>query len=337
MAELSYFGSFQRGLLFRSENPLEELWAQIDRIGTPEFAGSLVPDRPGVDWVQHAKYASVRIRQASELRKSASGTSLLTKPVLLYYSFLNLLRAFMAIGPEIIAQSKHGLIFKPNNNFLLNEAEFADGTFTEYLAANGMVWKKGTRFSLSRALSNIPEVAFEFKSPDRGQSNVLVATIEAKMSSNSVLLRFDGRLVDEQTFRASWGQELQRLKELYELEPTGIALRLKKEHQPKDYKGLCELCEKTMLNGLLWGDEPTWYVLRLKGGEQELPRAGYYFIALFILGSLVRYQPELLLSALTPGSEPEWFFTRFMQSAERFFPQLMLSWGHKKQTYFPGR
>jgi len=336
MIDLSYIGSFQRGTLFRSENPLEELWAQIGRIGTPEYAGSLIPNKPDHDWEKHAKYASVRIRQALELRKSTSGTSLLTKPILLYYSFLNLLRAFMAITPKIIPKPKHGLIFKPNNQFLLNEAELADGTFTEFLAATGTAWEKGTRLSLSQALCKIPEIAYEFKSPDRGPSGVWAARVSAKMGSHSVLLHFDQQVVDEETFRASWGQELPKLNDLYELQPTGITLGLKEEQQPKDYEGLCELCEKTMLNRLLWGYDPTWYVLRLKEGEQEFPRAGYYFIALFILGSIARYQPELLLSGLLPGSEPEWFFNRFMQAAERFFPQLMWSWGQNAQTYFLG-
>ena len=205
MIDLSYIGSFQRGTLFRSENPLEELWAQIGRIGTPEYAGSLIPNKPDLDWEKYAKYASVRIRQALELRKSTSGTSLLTKPILLYYSFLNLLRAFMAITPKIIPKPKHGLIFKPNNQFLFNEAELADGTFTEFLAATGTAWEKGTRLSLSQALCKIPEIAYEFKSPYRGPSGVWAARVSAKMGSHSVLLHFDQQVVDEETFRGLAG------------------------------------------------------------------------------------------------------------------------------------
>ena len=150
----------------------------------------------------------------------------------------------------------------------------------------------------------------------------------------AVFLHFDPRLTVRETFRATWEQTLPGLKDLYELEADGLTLRLKAEHQPNDYEGLCELCEKTMLNRLVYGNTPLWYLLRRKDGEQELPRAGYYFASLFILGSLARYQPELLHTSLPPGSEMEWFFNRFIQNAERFFPQLMYSFGHKRQVYF---
>ncbi|OQW37782.1 MAG: hypothetical protein A4E19_12215 [Nitrospira sp. SG-bin1] len=319
MLDLSYVGSFQRGTLISTENPQEEVWALIGRLGTPEYAGSLLPDRKDVNWEQHTKYASVRFRQAIELRRSSSGTTLLTKPILLYYSFLNLLRAFMALGPEIIGHRKHGLIFRPNDKFLLNAAELSEGTFTEFLTSSGIVWEVKTKISLEEALHKIPEICYEFKSPERGESDVWPATVAAKMASKTVFLHFDRALIVEETFRTTWEQALPGIKDLYELEGEGLTLRLKAEHQRNDYDQLCEMCEKTMLNRLVFGSAPLWYLLRHKDGEQELPRAGYYFVSLFILGSLARYQPELLHMSLPAGSEMEWFFTRFMQHAERFF------------------
>ena len=332
--DFSYTGSFQHGLVIRTENPLEVVWEQISRIGTSEYASALTPEKPQIDWTKHTQYACVRIRQALELRRSSDGASVLTKPLVLYYSFLNLLRACMALGPEVISPSKHGLIYRPYDQLLLNEAEFDAGTFTTYLNSLNVPWTPGTRISLQSSLSKIPEIATDFNSPNRGKSDALPVSVEAKMGSKAVRLHFDQRFIDEQTFRMAWPNEFPTLKDFYELEDSGATLKLKQEHQPNDYGGVCTLCEKTMLYRLVLGNDPVWHVVRHKDGELNLPRAAYYFIAMFILGNVVRYQPELFQRALPPASEPEWFFERFLRSSERFFPQLMISWLERTSILF---
>ena len=46
---------------------------------------------------------------------------------------------------------------------------------------------------------------------------------------------------------------------------------------------------------------------------------------MFILGNIVRYEPELMLEVSQFNSEMSWFINRFLNIAERFFPQLKLS------------
>ena len=98
LSDIQWFGSFQQGLPYQTENPLEEAWAMIARLGTPEYAKSLIPLDKEIDWDKHATYASVRIRQAVELRQSAKSSSTLTKPIMYYYAFLNMIRAYMALA-----------------------------------------------------------------------------------------------------------------------------------------------------------------------------------------------------------------------------------------------
>jgi hypothetical protein len=45
---------------------------------------------------------------------------------------------------------------------------------------------------------------------------------------------------------------------------------------------------------------------------------------MFILGSIVRYQPELILPVSGSDSETGWLLRRFLSQAERFYPQLKL-------------
>ncbi len=64
------------------------------------------------------------------------------------------------------------------------------------------------------------------------------------------------------------------------------------------------------------------------------PRPAYYFVTLFILGSVVRYEPELMLDTVDPNSLSGWLLKRVIQGAERFFPQLMLSWLMDSDLYY---
>ena len=51
----------------------------------------------------------------------------------------------------------------------------------------------------------------------------------------------------------------------------------------------------------------------------HLPRAAYDFVAMSILGSVVRYEPELLEPLTKPQDELGWMINRFLALAERFF------------------
>src|SRR6266849_7851840 len=93
---LKYTGSFQsERTRYHSENPLEEAWTRIAQLGSAEFVGSIFqPEKPN-NGDKVVTYSAVRVRQAIEFRDAARQSTLLTSPLLLYYSFLNLTRAFL--------------------------------------------------------------------------------------------------------------------------------------------------------------------------------------------------------------------------------------------------
>jgi len=335
--DLNYVGSFQRGFRFSSESPIDEVWSRIARFGTPEFAKSgFAATKVGNDWDKHVNYASVRIRQACELRNAGRNSSLLTRPITLYYSFLNLLRGVMALVPEVLSPSQHGLTYKSNAQLLLCEAKLTPGTFGTYLDCVKWHWKDGSTVSLKYCLSRIPEILLEYQSPDRGSPNVTPVRVGAKIGSGEARLGFDTRFVEELNFRTNWATDYPQLKDLCELEEKGCVLKVKQSFKDSKYEGLCDFCEKNLWNSLVWSDDQIWYVARYVRDAVALNRVGYYFVAMFILGSMARYEPELLQDSLKPGSEPEWFFDRFVRAAERFFPQLIVSWAQGTETYFPG-
>ncbi len=336
-SDLPYQGSFQKGARFPSENPLEEVWARVARLSTPEYiSGIYTSQQEAVEWEKCIAYASIRIRQSCELRNAGSSSSLLTKPITLYYSFLNLLRGLMALITEKISPSSHGLRYIKNSDLLLAKAQIVPGTFSSYLECSSVPFQNKSEITLKSCLSRIAEVSLEFNSPERGKSNTLPLLVESSMRTGEVRLNFDYRFVEESDFRANWSTYFPKLKGICQIGESGCSLKVSTPFGKKAWDSICEFCEKNLWNYLVLLDEPRWYLLKHENDEVQLSRAGYYFAAIFILGSIARYEPELLEKSCRPGSENEWFFNWFLIKAERFFPQLMLSWSMKNEVYLPG-
>src|SRR5512139_421628 len=103
MLSLHHIGSLQPGRRLESEDPLEEVWSRVSRVGIGEwleFASRSSTPPISVPWDQWGPYAATRVRQAAEFRIASRRASLLTRPLLLYYCFLNLVRGFLAIETQ---------------------------------------------------------------------------------------------------------------------------------------------------------------------------------------------------------------------------------------------
>jgi len=327
-----HIGSFQYPNRFESENPLEEVWSRIARYGAIDYLKAhLHPEKSDIDWGEHIKYAIVRAKQAVEFRNSAKKTTLLTSPLALYYSFLNLTRAFLALGPEIIPSSSHGLKFIKGDDLLSSSAKLTNGTFTEYLSAFGYQWQKGTIISLSDAFSRIIEIHQDFISIKGNVSYVVPVNVRAIDKGPIYIDLFS----PYKEFSEKWKSEFPRLKNKCVLDEDGESLIINDEI-------ICENTESIMkyLNELLYPQLSynsminLWFLIREVEKKILFSRASYYYIAIFILGSIVRYEPELMLKVSQLDSELGWFVNRFIQKAERYFPQLKLSEQCKTTIYF---
>ncbi|WP_156915042.1 YaaC family protein [Rubidibacter lacunae] len=89
-----------------------------------------------------------------------------------------------------------------------------------------------------------------------------------------------------------------------------------------------------MWDNMSYGWDPIWFAPRLRGSIGSMPRESFYYLAMFILGSVARYTPELLLAVSSPKTEVGWNLERFLTAAERYFPHLMLRWWTDESLYF---
>jgi hypothetical protein len=333
--DLSYVGSFQKGPRLFTESPLEAVWSQVARLGITAYIQEAVasssppPVRPWEEW---GPYAVARIRQAVEFRRASRGTTLLTRPLPLYYAFLNLLRGALALDKQVCAGKAHGLTYTANPDLLRSAAHASSGTLSDYLTAISVSFSPVTSVSLLDCLSYIPEVSSEYIGLKSGWTNATAVRVEAAMSGK-VLLHVHYQH-DEAGFRKNWDAWLPQLASLCSLEPTGTTLRVAPSVDTSTLEAISDFLRSHLWVNLIWSDIPIWYVPLQQGSIPLLPRLAYYYVALFILSSAVRYEPESLIALTDPDSQLGWVLQHFLDAAERFFPQLVLHWLYAEPLFF---
>lgn len=329
---IPYIGSFQQeGNKIVTEEPLEEVWSRISRYGSFSYLkNTFKPDKPGINWDKYLRYIEVRIRQAVELRKVAHQSSLLTSPLNYYYSFLNLKRAFLALGPEIIPKKRHGLVFKPAANLLDTKALLSEGTFTDYLKTKGIKWNKNDGISLSEALGFIVELADDYRHEYHDKCFVSQIVIRGIMNGPVKLQYYN----ISEDFKDTWKIAYPGLADFCQIEQEGKSLGLKDIESYKSYEAISEFAHYNLLPSLIYSWNPIWYIYNDNNNVLKLTRSGYYYVTMFILGNAVRYNPELMLEASSLGSELFWLLQKFISLAERYYPQLKLMEFYRSQLYF---
>lgn len=327
-----HIGSFQHPHVFDSENPLEEVWSWIARYGTKDYIKNhLHPEKTDIDWDEYVNYGIVRAKQAVEFRRSAKNTTLLTKPLTLYYSFLNLTRAFLALGPEIMPSSSHGLKFIKGDNLFSSGAKLIKGTFTDYLSAFGFKWQKGKIISLKDTFARIIEIHQDFVSLKSHES--FVSPVKLQVATGGPI--YIDPLLPHKDFPQNWTIEFPSLADKCELEEDGQGFVINDKEICKSHESISKYLHEILHHDLTYNQMASaWYLIREVDTEPSFSRASYYYIAVFILGSIVRYEPELMLEVSQLDSETGWFIDRFLNKAERFFPQLKIGEQSKTTIYF---
>jgi hypothetical protein len=325
-----YIGSFQVGDRVDTENPLETVWSYIERIAASDFLAT----RGGLT-SEHALFAAVRVRQAVEFRNASSATTLVTRPLPLYYSALNLARAGIAVVSGRQPTPAHGLKHIRASELLSNAAKVVPGTFTDFLSA----WKsphlgKG-QLSLEDCFAALPELADQYSLiPGRASRAI---PVEVRYASR-LHLEFDSAyLPADVAFDSQWRVLFPKLGDVCELGgSSSYHLIVKDSVDVGSYEAIGRFCSNHLENRLSFGTTPLWYAIHQLPDQTLLPRPAYYFAGLFILSSIVRYQPELLAAADVVHSQVAWLLGRFLAAAERFYPQLLYSWIVGTDTYFGG-
>jgi hypothetical protein len=242
------------------------------------------------------------------------------------------LRGFLALEKQQIASPAHGLRYESGNTLLDSNAKLQKGTFRDYLLARDCAVDIGTVYSLQDCIRAIAEMAGPWASMGRGWPNVFAVGVDTR-DDGSVLLKFHYPHAVEE-FRESWSSWFPKLSASCDLEPTGSVLRVRAAVDTTSREQVRDFLWSNLWVPLDWSDTPIWFAHRRSVASPELPRDAYYFIALFILSSIVRYQPEHLAELQNSESDLSWLLERLLRCAERYFPQLMLHWVVTQPAFF---
>ena len=333
MMDLNLIGSFQKGERLSVENPLEEVWVMIARLGIPDYLRSLSArgtPPTDVNWDDWGIYAATRLRQAVEFRNSIQSGTLLSQPLALYYSFLNLARAFVALS-QGEKSSSHGLTAKHPGDILDSCAVVSkNGSFKDYLNIVQADIHPGTEITLRDCLACIPEVAQEvYALSNHNPLATRCADVYASARhSGSIELSF-GSPRSAEDFVERWQLWLPQLTHSCELIADGTSrLRVSRPIRGTDVHETVKIVSNFLYNNLVTTltaqESSRWKVIFAEEGKPSLPIEMFYYLALFILGSAVRYEPEKL-GQLGSESLVGWIARRVIKAAERNFPHFVLN------------
>ena len=95
---------------------------------------------------------------------------------------------------------------------------------------------------------------------------------------------------------------------------------MKDPYKPASADDVASLCEKMLEIDLIRKSKPVWFAVQHDDHGLVWPTGAYYFAAPFILGNVVRYEPEMMYRVTSGHSKWTWLLRRFVMAAERFYP-----------------
>jgi hypothetical protein len=195
-----------RGVVVSGDDPSSALWSYWRRFESPRNVEDLLARRGHTTIVGNASSISFCVKQASDLYRSASNASLLTRPILLFYGMVALLKALAlqesnpsTTSDELdsIERSGHGLKLvewtasKPwsieQEEVVVNKQGRGFFSFMEQRLNNGsQELPYGRTLTLRQLLACIPEVAQSYEDYFHEPSKV-VASLRAQVYSGGFL------------------------------------------------------------------------------------------------------------------------------------------------------
>jgi hypothetical protein len=323
--EISYFGSFQAGHIIESENPGKTIWNSLEHFGTLDFLRNQAPTDPEIDWPELCEYAAIRISQALEFRDAAHSGSPLTSPVSNYYSMLNLLRGFLVVAKEIEPTTGHGLRFELGEDLLSCSARVTNGTFKKYLSVFEAEIPTEP-ISLSDSLRSIVELSNGVANCTLIEKPYVCPVLVEIWQSGNLKVSFRREFIPNEFSEENWLSEFPEICGSLGFDPASpFVFKSQIQRDSLQSGKATEFCEKLFLSDLRALTFGRWFVLRKSSPCYYLPRLGNYLLAMFILSSVSRYEPQFLKEVVGVSTELGWLIRRFIELANRYYPQLVMS------------
>jgi hypothetical protein len=233
------------------------------------------------------------------------------------------LAAILVFREEQRPKAHHGLKYVAGSSILQDRAKLQAGFFTQFLAVQQADPSTPASISLEESLLRVPELFTSLTPAQVPRVGVVPFTVSVK-TSGKVTLTLDARCFpagDTAESQVESGQIV--VDSMFQVGDTPYELVASVGEGPGADGRAGDLIESFAWPPLNPSSLNVWFLPR---SSTSWPRAAYYFSALFLLCSAVRYNPAELDMLSAGTAELGWQLERFLDAAERYVPQLALTW-----------
>jgi hypothetical protein len=338
MRALAYVGPYEKFTKIRSDNPIREIWDMLLKHSDINYLSKCWEEKDVDDYV----YVSNSLIQAHEYYNASKVLSLKTRPLLLYYSFLNLTKAILFLIEGRRPSNYHGLCkenieksIEKSEDFLSFSAEVNNGVFYQLAELLGCRIALKSRFTLEDFFSNMIELSPIFSDYFGKKSNFICPEVigytngELKISFNKEILniydiKYDDLIaIFDKEFKVHVEEkDIVFLRKICE-EGEGFNIF---------YQRATEILENYMSYSIF--DDGQYYFSYINT-ESKIHGALGYFGTMYLLSSIVRYKPEHIYKLLDEKNiSINWFFGKICDIAERVYPNMMLNLLYREKIKF---
>lgn len=329
--ELDYMEFYEECQKVVTDSPIDEVWNKIISLGDVNYLSQRWINRKPEDYI----YVSTSIKQSYEYFKASKATSMKTRPLLLYYCFLNLTKAILFMLTDYRPNKDyHGLCnediseeIKTSSDFLNFSAQINNGVFLELAKYYKWNIAKGTRITLEDFCSSAIELVRTYVDYFQKPSKFVFPKVRGRSNGNLEII-FNKELLDY--IKADSKEIIRKFSTEDGFLLTTDDINLKFNciiNQGDDYKAfknkaISLLKEKMSFS--VFAEEV--YYFDTRPDNMKIPNANAYFGIMFILSSIVRYKPEHIYSLIDDKDiSVLWFLSRICDLSERVYPNLMVN------------
>ncbi|MCK6259506.1 YaaC family protein [Fictibacillus sp. KIGAM418] len=328
MLGLSYIGMYENYSKIQSDNPLRDIWDMILKNSDINFLSQRWEEKD----MDSYTYVSTSITQAYEYFRASKVSSLKTRPLLLYYSFLNLTKAILFLKSNKKPTNYHGLCkekiekkIEKSEDFLLFSAEVNNGVFYQLGELIGTQPAIKTIFTLEDLFNNIVELSAVFSEYFNKNHNFICPKVDGY--SNGVLkLTFNKEVLSVNEITKTNLEETFIKEFSLEEDEQNIIFYNKLNKQGEEYnifhKQATEILEK-YFSFSVYDDKRYYFNCN---NSTKINGALACYGIMYLLSSIVRYKPEHIYKLLDDKTiSINWFLGKICDTLERIYPNMMLN------------
>lgn len=320
-----------------TENPEEELWRELLHFTYKANVKRFLEERSLCcdDSVINCVIGS--FLQANEYYKACAAANLQISPLLLYYGTTNLLYGMVTlINGEVKEIHNHGMRLSSTSfekYIAETEVSFENPetgglhVFSKALGYNDDLSKMG-RWNLKEFLSSIAEIENDFKRCyQEKNSNVLKVDVVNTVTGKIEKINYS---------KVTENEILDVLQNVTDIEKSYFPPQKGKDPSGQEYYILRRKMTGEDIKYTSFSGQPYLLAGVKKNGKQvTLPPLLNLYIALFMMGSLCRYQPQLWSPfVLNDETGERLVYEKVIHYARRLIPNMVLNEIHQKKITY---